>query len=264
VFAWQPLSPRGIAAFATAPLKSLLWVQFVFALIAALIFIWFLHSAWFPVITRAVNGLPTTGEFRRGVLQWPGDSTKALADNRFLALSIDLEHRGQARSPSDLTIELGHDRAKLFSLLGYIQLKYPSSWRIAFNHDELVPWWGAWSPALLAIGGGLLLISLMLSWAALATIYLLPAWVVGFLANREPSLSGSLRLCGASLMPGALFLTAGLLLYGLGALDLIQFGFVFTLHFLVGWVFVFLAVFKLPPQTKALPAEANPFVSKSP
>jgi hypothetical protein len=39
--AWQPFTPQGIAAFASAPVKRLLLVQFVLALFAAISVVWF-------------------------------------------------------------------------------------------------------------------------------------------------------------------------------------------------------------------------------
>ena len=69
-FAWQPLTVRGVAAFARAPLGRLLLVQFMVALLAAGTIVWFLHKAWFPQISEAIRQLPLQGELRAGRLDW--------------------------------------------------------------------------------------------------------------------------------------------------------------------------------------------------
>ena len=80
------------------------------------------------------------------------------------------------------------------------------------------------------VGGG----GLMVSWACLATVYCLPAWLIGFFANRDCSLGGSWRLAGAALMPGALLMCAVIVLYGWGALDLVRLAVAGSSAFVVG------------------------------
>src|SRR2546422_10203836 len=90
--AWQPVTPRGVAAFARASWPRLLLVQLVFALFAAAATVWFLTENWFPVLARAIDAMPAQGEIRRGALDWREDSPTNLADNVFLALAVDLDH----------------------------------------------------------------------------------------------------------------------------------------------------------------------------
>ena len=61
---------------------------------------------------------------------------------------------------------------------------------------------------------------LLVSWWILATIYFLPVWLLGFFANRDLNFRQSWRLAGAALLPGALLLAAGIVLYDFGAVDL--------------------------------------------
>src|ERR1051325_2857944 len=110
--AWQPLTPRGVAAFADAPLRRLLVVQFVFAILAAAAIVWFLTVAWFPAITSAIRQLPERGEIRAGSLDWTAESPQALADNHFLALMVDLDHTGSIRSPAHVQVEFGRREAR--------------------------------------------------------------------------------------------------------------------------------------------------------
>ena len=59
-------------------------------------------------------------------------------------------------------------------------------------------------------------------------------------------------------MPGALLLTAAIVLYDFAALDLVQFCFIFSAHFALGWIYLFLSQLFLPRTDSALP-KGNPF-----
>jgi hypothetical protein len=258
-FAWQPLTPKGIATLAKATFGRVLVVQFVFALLAAAMVIWFLDRDWFPVITKAIKQMPENGEIRSGRLNWNGDSPTSLSENRFLALTVDLKHEGRARSPAHLAVELGERDVKIYSLLGHIEWRYPPGWWIGLNRTDATPWWGAWAPPILGIVALVIIIGLLLSWTILATLYAGPARLAGFFANRDMSLAASWRLCGAALMPGCMFLMAAIFIYGLGYLDLVQLGAAVTAHLVVGWIYIGLSIRKLPlhPDTAAA---KNPFV----
>ena len=257
-FAWQPLTMRGVAAFARASVGRLLLVQFTVALLAAGSVVWFLHQAWFPTIGEAIRQLPPQGELRSARLDWQGATPSRLAEGRFLAFIVDLDHTGAARSPAHVQFEFGRTDFRIFSLLGYTQGGYPRDQAVAFNRTELGPWWGAWAPAILAIVAGAVVTGLMLSWACLATLYFLPAWLVGFFANRDLTLRGSWCLAGAALMPGAVFMCAAIFLYGWGTLDLVQLAVAGAVHVVMGWVYLFASPFWLPRQPAAV-VKANPF-----
>src|SRR6185295_4390797 len=107
--AWQPLTPRGVAAFARAPMWRLWLVQFLFAAAVAATVGWFLHVNWFPIIQQAVRRLPEQGEIRAGRLDWTNASPQLLAEGRFLAVSVDLNHGGGVRSPAHVQVEFGRD-----------------------------------------------------------------------------------------------------------------------------------------------------------
>ena len=77
--AWQPLTRRGVAAFARATMRRLLLVQFLFAVLSAGCVVWFLCTAWLPVVAEAIRQLPPGAEFRSGVLRWGASSPLPLA-----------------------------------------------------------------------------------------------------------------------------------------------------------------------------------------
>jgi hypothetical protein len=258
-FAWQPLTPRGVAAFARASLGRLLLVQFLFGLLAASSIAWCAHETWFPIIRQAISHLPPEGAIRVGRLDWRDASPKQLAEGRCLAFAVDLAHTGQVHSPAHVQFEFGERDVKIFSLFGFVQVFYPKDWIIAFNHTELGPWWGAWAPPILEITILSLAVVLMLSWFGLATLYFLPVWLIGFYGNRELSLRASWRLAGAALMPGCVFLSVAVLSYGLGVLDLVQLIVAWAMHFAIGWIYSVAGALSAPLHPAVSALKPNPF-----
>lgn len=262
-FAWEPVTPRGVAAFARASLERLFVVQSIFALFASLAILWLLTTAFFPVVDEAILQLPAAGEIRHGELAWPKDAPpKILAEGRFLAFSVDLKHSGQLRSPAQFQFEFGENSLCLYSLFGEAELDYPPDETFYFNRTDLQPLWGAWSPDILALTAIGAFFGLLLTWVLLATVYFLPVWLVCFFANRDLNFRASWRLAGAALMPGALLLSLALVLYGTGGFDLVQLCFAFGMHLVIGWIYLFVSPLFLK---RALPAEhRNPFSTRNP
>jgi hypothetical protein len=263
-FAWQPLTFAGIAAFATARAGRLYLVKLIFALIVAGTTVWFVAGTWFPVVQKAVEALPDTGEFQAGQLVWPGVSPAPLAESPFLAISVDLDHSGHARSPADIYLEFGRTDLRVYSLFGFVPVPYPGSWSTGFNREVLKPWWGAWAPAILAILALVMMVTLLTSWAMLATLCAPLVWLLAFFANRALTLRGSWRLAGAALLPGALFVCATVVLYQLRALDVILVLLLFGAHFLVGWVYAVMGTLSLPLLPEVAALRSNPFTRPLP
>jgi hypothetical protein len=261
-FAWEPLTPRGVAAFAHAKLGRLLLVQFIVALLAAVSVVWFFDDGCFPTISAAIQKLPADGEIRSGKLDWRGDPAQLLAEGKFLAFDVDLNHSSQIHSTADVQIEFGADSIRVFSLLGYTEFFYPPNRIAPFNRTELEPLWGAWVADVLFIAAAAVTIGLLVSWWLLTTMYFLPVWILGFYANRDLNFRASWKLSGAALLPGALLMAAGVLLYNAGYLDLVSFGFVFAAHFALGWIYLFLSLLFLPRIPDAQ-SGGNPFTNRN-
>ena len=257
-FAWEPLTPRGVAAFARATPSRLFLVQFIFALFAAVSVVWFLHDGCFPTVFTAIRNLPATGEIRSARLDWGGNSPQLLAEGRAIAFDVDLNHSGQIHPLADVQIEFGGESVRVFSLLGYTGWDYPRGYIIPFNRTDLEPQWGAWAMELLFMTGITLVIGFMLGWWLLATIYFIPVWVLGFFTNRDLNLRQSWRLAGAALMPGALLAAVSVLLYNFGLLNLVSLGFIFTANLVLGWIYLVLSLFFVPRISSTSPG-ANPF-----
>ncbi len=260
--AWQPLTPRGVAAFARATVGRLLIVQFIFTIPAVVAVVLVVSHAWFPSITEAIRALPAGSEIRGGRLDWRGENPARLSEGNFLSLIVDLEHAGAARnSASHIQIEFGRQNVRVFSLLGFTDFPYPQGWIVSFQKADLEPWWGSRQPSILAITVLVVIVGLMLSWAVLATIYTLPAWLGGLYGNRDLTFLGSWRLAGAAVLPGSLFMTTAVFAYGCGGFDVLRLAMAGVIHILIGWTYVILAIMRLPaaPEVVAAPKE-NPFV----
>jgi hypothetical protein len=259
--AWEPLTPRGVAAFTRATSGRLLVVQFLVALIVAAAVVWFLYDGWCPTIREAIERLPDEGEIHFGKLDWRGGSPQLLTEGTFLAFSVDLEHASDLLSPAHMQVEFGKETLLVHSLLGYTEARYPAKWAVAFNRNELKPWWGAWQPALLAGAATVIIVGLMLLWFVLATVYAGPVWLIAFFANRDLSLQEGCRLAGAALMPGALLMALGILLYDFGVLDLVGLAFVTGGHLVLGWIYLFTSPLFLPIYLAAASTRKNPFAA---
>jgi hypothetical protein len=257
--AWEPLTPQGVAAFALARLRRLLLVQFVVAVIVAVVVVWVLRATWIPTIDQAIQRLPATGEIHSGRLDWRGASPGTLAESRLLSVSVDLDHSGQVRSLAHVQFEFGRTNLLVHSLLGYVEWNYPRGSSLAFNRTELEPRWGAWRPPFLALTAVGVVAALLASWFVLAAVYAGPVWLAGFFANRDLTLRASGRLAGAALLPGALFLAGAVVGYASGLLDLVQLGFAWGGHLVLGWIYLALGLWCVPRSTRVAGAPENPF-----
>ena len=98
----------------------------------------------------------------------------------------------------------------------------------------------------------------------LATLYCLVARMHAFFKDRQLTVLGSWKLAAAALLPGALLTAAGIVLYGLGLIDLLQFLFLWALHLMVGWVYLFVSPLRLPRASDAAAAPRDPFAKPKP
>jgi hypothetical protein len=254
----EPFTPRGVAAFAGAGFGRLEAAQFVIALLAAIAVAYFFHSACFPAVQAVIDNLPMNGQIQSGRLVWAG-GPQTLADGRFFAFDVDPDHSGQWRSATaDFQVEFGSDTVRIMSLFGYTDFSYPAGGTVPLNQPQLDPLWKAWRAGILFLIAIATVIILPVIWWLLAAIYFLPVWLMGYLANRDLNLKGSLKLSCAALLPGALLMTAAIFLYALGVLNLIPFLFVFAAHFVLQWLYLLFAVFFLP-RVPVVTANRNPF-----
>jgi hypothetical protein len=260
--AWQPLTPPGVAAFAIASTGRLALVVLIFAAVAGISVTIFLQSAWFPTIDEATRSLPEVGYIRGGQLAWAGDSPTLLAEDHWLAVTVNLHHQVNFRTSAELQIEFSAESVRFLSYAGYLDIPYPKGWIIVFNQPELGAWWNAWKP-FLAAGAGLLTAGgLLIFWALLATLYAIPAGAICRFVEHGIPYSAVWKLCCAAQLPGSLLLSFTLLLYSLRAIELLQWLFVAGAHLVVSWLYILLATFFLPAKSARPKRKPNPFKAR--
>jgi hypothetical protein len=263
--AWQPLTPRGIAAFAYSGYWRLLLAQLVIGALAAGTLVWFLSNAWFPVVRQAIKNLPEKGSIVFGELQWSNHNYAVLGERRpFLIFLVDLEQLSRGNSGADLSFRFHKKDLEIGSLFGYTVYPYPKEYQIEFNRLELEPRWDAWRPSIVGWTVVVTPLLLLLIWSILALIYSPVARLIAFFSDRKLGMGGSWRLCSAALMPGALLISAALFLYGLAILDLIHLILAAGLHLVVGWVYVVIATLQLPKGEVKIVPKGNPFSDAPP
>ena len=258
--AWQPFTIGGVARFAVASRWRLLGVQCLFAIAVAGVAIWFVNRAWMPVIDEAIEHMPQTGVIADGRLTWPSGATlhvEGPAGEPFMRLDVQPSGLTNVVETVDLVVAFEADRVMLGSSLGLglLVIPYPPSVDIPFNKSDLEPWWGARSHLVLAALGLLIIIALLLSWAVLGRVYMLPVKI--FSVNRV-SWRGAWQLASAAHMPGALVMCAGILLYGFKQLELVGLVFVWAIHLVLPWFYLFFSPIFAPKPTE-LVKKAKPY-----
>jgi hypothetical protein len=256
---WQPFTPGGVAALATAAPGRLFRAQAIVATFTAGSLTWFLATTWFPVIDAAAAQLPGTATIRARTLEWTGPVPIRLAGNGFLSVTVDPDGTASPQSTTDVEIELGRHELRARSLLGYVAWDYPEGYRIGLSRTEFMAWWGAWRTPALAIIGSAAFIGQFLYWAVLAILYAAPIRFIAFYADRGASSLTCLRAAAAALLPSSVVMGAVIVLYGLGRIDLVGLLFGLGLHFVVGWGYVLLTPFSLRRVPNVPKRRANPF-----
>ena len=260
--AWQPLTFRGVAAFSQAKLGRLFLVQFIVALLVAGTVAWFLSIHWFPSVRKAIRQLPDTGAIRAGQLSTPRDTATLLVETPHLCIALDATDTGVASSLADLRIEFHKTNWAVCAFAGCVTRPYPTVGTIQFNRPELESWWGAWQPMLFGLISLAVVVALFANWLLLATLGFPVAWLIAYFKDRPLTAVGAWKLAGAALLPGALLTSLGLVLYGLGVLDLLRLLCLWLAHIPVGWVYLVAAPFRLP-RAVAKP-QADPFGTLKP
>lgn len=262
--AWQPLTFGGVARYAHDWIGRLIITLLFFAAVAASVIVFVCNRAWVPIIEAAIEKLPPGAEIRGGRLNAPGPVL--LAESPFLSIRLNPENSGLAGSPADLQVELARNDVRFRSIFGGAAIPYQPQWTIGLSRTEREPWWGAWKPATFAWLWFGTVVYLMASWFGLALSYFIPARVAAFYADKDVTVFGAWKLCMAGLMPGAILLSIGLLLYGLAQIRLLELLGAFVLHFIVGLLFITGGILRLPPVEHKVqnPFEPEPEETEAP
>jgi len=264
--AWQPLTGRGLAAFADASGARILAFQTVLAALLALAVVWSARQIVFTTVEYALPNLPEEpAGISQRKLRWPDRGVRLLAQSPHLALAVDPEATGELGINGDLQIELGHEALIVRGVLGQSTVGYWSELDLPLARTSAVAAWGAWRLPLLAILGAVSAFFFLASWWILATLYFLPTWLFGWILRRRLTVSGAWRLCSAALWPAALIPGAALLMYATLWIRLPGLVALWALHFPAAWVWLIWAVMSLPAGTsRNEETRPNPFAHASP
>ncbi len=255
--AWQPFTPRGVAAFAEASFDRFQVVKLLAALFCSVSVAAFLWMTCSPVILETIQALPETARLENGELK--GLPGSVLRENRFVSVLLDAENSESAGQTADVQLHFGRLDWSLCALrtevgqyiLGCANSEYPRGAILPLSRSALEPWWGAWHGILFAATGLAVFLALLVSWITLAMVYTAPVRLVAFLAGRRITWGGSWRLAGAAMIPGAVLMALGFWAYGLFLIDLVRFLLIFVLHLVVGWAYLIAAPLSLDPAGSA-------------
>ena len=260
--AWQPITFRGVAAFAQARLGRLLIVQLIVAALVSGSLCWFLASVAFPTARAALHRLPETGAIVNGRLDVPVSTNQTLVENRFFAVIFHPDADTPISSLSDVRLELRQTNFALCSGGACWSRPYPSERVLPLNRAELEPAWGAWQPMFFAIAALGSFLWVLVLWLVLASLYFPIPWLVAYFTDRRLRGAGAWKLSAAALLPGALLTVMGLVLYGLGLIKLVQFTLLWAVHLPLGWVYLMCAPRRLPRVKEEASRPRDPFGGK--
>src|SRR5438034_7674657 len=182
--AWQPFTPLGLAAFATAGFGRIFLLLCTVALLSAGTVVWFLNTAWFPTIRVAIHELPAQGQITHQELRTPRLSSKPLAEHRFLGFVVLVSGNESTDLSSHIAVKFRRRNVDVCSIFGCLRFAYPPGWIIEFNRPELEPRWAAWEPILLGAAAVVTFLGLLLIWAALSFVYSIIAWMIAKIGKR--------------------------------------------------------------------------------
>jgi hypothetical protein len=262
--AWLPLTFRGLAAFGRATTNRTFSVATFAAVLFGLAMVWLTVHSLLPPLDQLTERLPATGEIRGRQFQWGGEPFVLLADSRILTVVVDLEGANLEGRVADLMIKLRRNDLEVCSLFGCATMPYPAGWIVALNQPEVKPLWGAWRPFVVV---GVFLVSVvdvLLLWVVIATASFIPVRFVLYFLDRDVTLMGTWRVLLMALLPGAGFLTLGILGYSVHQVSLTGLLVIAVAHVLVDVVYWTGACWRLPLTDRRAAAKAgNPFGSAS-
>jgi hypothetical protein len=260
VMAGQPITFGGVAAFAQASWRRLFITQAVVAGGGVAAILIFLFNAWLPAIDQAIGNLPENGYILRGELAWPHPEPVQLTESRWLTVIVAPMNTHTFGQSADFQLELHAKEARLYSMLGYLQVAYSKDFSLQLSRPDAVPWWGARRPFFVAGAIVGTFFGLWLLWMLLAVLYAPGAKFVAFWRNRDLTWIQAIRLSAAALLTPAVVFSLAIALYGLGwvPLEVLIAGCV--LHVVMGWAYVAGAPMRLPLRPEVAAAlQKNPF-----
>ena len=209
--AWQPFSGPGISRFADARTGRTVGFLAAFALATALVLGWALHTAWWPVVDRAIGEFPEQGAaLSRGRLTWPESEARLLADSPHLGVAVRPEDQETLGRTADLQLELLPGTLRLAGIAGFVELPWPPNADLPLGRLEARAAWEAWRKPILA--AAILTTSALMAglWGVWALALATPVRIAALVLGRRVTLGGCWRLGVASCMGASTVLNLGL------------------------------------------------------
>lgn len=258
VTAGQPVTFGGVAAFGQGSWRRLFIAQAVVAGAGVAAVLILLFNGWLPAVESAIHNLPENAYVLHGELAWPKQEAVQLTDSRWLTVVVAPGNTHGFGKSADFQIELHGREARLYSMLGYVEMPYGKELSVQLSRPDAVPWWGARRPFFIAAAIVSTFLGLWLTWMLLAVLYAPVAKLLAFWTNRNTAWGQSVRLSAAALLTPAVVFGVAIALYGLGWLPLEGLIGACVLHFIMGWIYVAGASIRLAKKRDSEPA-TNPF-----
>ena len=257
--AWQPFSGAGISRFADARAGRTLGFLGGFALATALVLGWALHTAWWPVLDRAVREFPEQGAaLTRGRLVWPESNARLLADSPHLGVAVRPEDRETLGRTADLQFELLPGTVRLAGIAGYVELPWPKNTDLPLGRLEARAAWEAWRKPVL--GAAITTTTTLMAglWGLWALALAAPVRMAALVLGRRITLGGCWRLGVAACMGASPVLNLGLVGYVMRWIPWPALAAVVAAHLLIAGLQLCWGLANRPLSHSATPSD-NPF-----
>jgi hypothetical protein len=258
---WQPFTFGGLVVIARCGAGRILLAELVMAMFISGAVVYFAQRSYSPVILQAIQEMPPGAKISGGHLT--GVNTTLVAGSKFLALAVTPETPAQIGQTADVQVQFRPANFRVGSVFrpdwGW-EFDYPPGQTLDLSQAALEPWWGAWRPVIMASIGLGVFAALLTSWLVLATLYTMPLKILAWLGDRVLSWTGAWCLSSGGLLPGALVMGLGSLLYAWQAIDLVGLSFFWLAHLLAGWIYSIGGALSCPPVPPAV-IPPNPFAS---
>jgi hypothetical protein len=262
--AWQPLTGRGVAAFADASFGRLFFFQLLGAIASTLALLWALQTAYVPVFNRALSQLPERASVHLGRLQWPNQNAATLADSPHFAIAVRPVDDAEPDRTADLQVELSPRSIRLGGILGYHDWPYPPAAEWNLGRLEASALWAAWRWPLRFLFSVILAAAFIGAWWILQALFSPILWTLGLMFRRNLSFGSAWRQAGAAWLTAFLFADAAIFAYtrrwlALPGLAVALSVAVASGPVLMAWA---LASLRTGQETESRVPEKNPFTEK--
>lgn len=211
---WLPLTPGRAARLAAFHPGRLAVLTLLAAATIAGAVLRLADVGWFPAVEEAIAQVPAGAALDGGMLVWPENHRRVLADNMYLSIAVGPVADAPGVQAADLHFEFTAEALWVTWMAGHLRLGYPAGYVIDLDRKTLEPLWQAWRPHLHA---GVFLATMLLAvlaWGLMALVLAPFVTLLAGLIRRCCGLGVAWRLSLAAFLPGSVLLAAAIFLYG--------------------------------------------------